>query len=195
VTGRKVDWAGVRRAREASERGDLEALVACIDDGDSAVRGIAVRSLGLLGDSRGVPVLVRTLNSADEGLRVVAVKALGRIGHEDGVPALRRVVRESDDFGLRTEAMIALVRSGDRTAVAPIAGLLTRPDLEHELRNEPVFPHASIRSTKRWARRVLRQEQAVEAVELLEGKLSSQKGLDRWRMRRLIRQLKRTSSK
>jgi hypothetical protein len=93
-------------------------------------------------------------------------------------------------IGIKTEALLACLRCGDRSAAAELAAFLTDSDLlERELRRQPIFPRASVRSTKRWVRRVLVSEHATEALPVLTEAVALSSGIERWRLNRLTRQL------
>jgi HEAT repeat protein len=78
---------------------ELEVLHAALDDPDSAVRRLAILTVGDLGDASSVPALINHLDAVDQEMRLVAIDALGDIGGIEAVDALARLASDDDEFG------------------------------------------------------------------------------------------------
>lgn len=99
---------------------------------ESAVRGLlrdndgrvlpaaAARCLGLLGDSRSVPVLIKALSHDDGSTRLEAAIALGTLKDNRAVPALCERLYSDGSLNVRVNAAVALGRIGDPQAIWPL---------------------------------------------------------------------------
>ena len=103
------------------------------------VRADAARALGLVRESRALPIIIGVLDDEHEEVRAAAVEALGLIGHPQAIPVLlarladesrhqrARIVEALREFGdVATPALIAhaRARTSDTVMVADILGLI-----------------------------------------------------------------------
>jgi HEAT repeats len=105
----RLQEAGLRRRTSLAKRGHfseparspledepLEALHSAIEDDDTEVRRLAIKSAGDLGDGRSVEALTAALWDPDLKVRLAAVISLGEIGGPQSVRALSSVIRSQD---------------------------------------------------------------------------------------------------
>lgn len=108
------DWAGAV----------MDHFVVRLRDADVAVRRVAARVLGDLGDGRVVDVLLGGLKDADRGVRQAVVMALGNIGDARAIGPLREVLSGGDMF-TKGAAAFALGALRDTGAVNLLIAQLT----------------------------------------------------------------------
>lgn len=96
----------------ADEVGDL---IVDLKDKDWVVRGIAVQSLGDIGDSRAIVPLIKALKDEHRFVREAAAVALGKIGDARAVDPLIAVLDDEDGY-VRMSAAEALGEIGDPRA-------------------------------------------------------------------------------
>lgn len=109
-TAARLQEAGLRRRTSLAKRGrftepatspladePLDALNAAIDDPDTEVRRLAIKSAGDLGDERSVGALIARLHDSDPKVRQAAIISLGEIGGPRSVRALANLVRSEDE--------------------------------------------------------------------------------------------------
>jgi HEAT repeat protein len=116
-TMRALRWL---KAEEATD-----AIVACLSNEDSAVRGEAIKTLGALGSKVAIPRFVEIVadKSHEKWDRVWAVAALGNLADAQAVePLIAALADELPE--IRHTAAAALAQIGDRRAVEPIRALL-----------------------------------------------------------------------
>ncbi|MDM7999786.1 MAG: HEAT repeat domain-containing protein, partial [Dehalococcoidia bacterium] len=89
---------------------------------DPDVRRWAAITLGVIGDSRTVPVLALAMQDANREVRREAVIALGRIGNASVVGSLAEALKDKDEE-VRIKAMEALTKVGEPAIPAMIAAL------------------------------------------------------------------------
>ena len=118
----------------------------------------------------------------------MAVKALGKIGDPVAAQPLYEAAVDGVSIGMRTEAMLALHRMGDPRGARMIAEVLVDPTLPEQAKAER---DVSTRSAKRWARRLLADENGFSGIEPLQEALPELSGVERWRTQRLIRRLEK----
>jgi HEAT repeat protein len=85
---RAVEALALLKPQEAV--GPLMRLV--LEDSDTAVRQDAVRALGLIGDTRAIPLLLSSLALKTPSLKLPAIEALGQIRSTEAIPALIALV-------------------------------------------------------------------------------------------------------
>lgn len=103
------------------------------------VRAESARALGLVRESRALPLILSVLDDDHEEVRAAAVESLGLIGHPDAIPVLlarlsdesrhqrARIVEALRGFGdVATPALVAHARThaSDAVMIADILGLL-----------------------------------------------------------------------
>ncbi len=108
---------------------EIEGLVEQLSSGDMRLRVEAARSLGEIGDARGVGPLVRLLKGEESQARGAAVEALGRIGDLRAIEALLPLLENDTAAG---SAVVALGKIGDARAIGPMAKLVARQELVNE---------------------------------------------------------------
>jgi HEAT repeat protein len=149
ATGTLVDRirAGARAA------GLVEQWARQLSDRKWWIRAEAARALGLVRESRALPLIFSVLDDDHEEVRAAAVEALGLIGHPSAIPVLlarladesrhqrARIVEALREFGdIATPALVEHVRthSADAVMVADILGL--------------IGGHVAAETLKQWAR-------------------------------------------
>jgi HEAT repeat protein len=167
------------RARSARVRGDIEALIEMLESADLQARVSATKQLGELGDRAAVPALTRLLNSRLELLRTGALKALAKIGDPATIPPLYAVATDDEAFVVRTAAMSALADLGDPRGSLLIAQALSDRSIPYR------------RWFEKWAAKRLVELKATHAVPDLEQARRVSDPINRWRLRRAIRNLRR----
>lgn len=184
---RKTLIARRNEVRDARLRRDLDQLVDALRETDGDIRRLAAWSLGILGDPKAVKPLVRCLDAHDDALKVNALHALGKIGDLTVIPRLREIAVGSDEFRVRAAAMAALARLGDASGVASLASIIINPDLSrtYAIAKNRVGP------SKRWASHQLVELGARDAIPILEQAKPPAGILERWRINRTIRALRR----
>jgi HEAT repeat protein len=116
----------------------VDALCASTGDAEGPVLGLvahpnpavvadAAQILGRRRAGRAVGTLAQLTLHGDDNVAVAAIEALGRVGGRAAVDALCAAV-ESRHFFRTFPAIDVLGRSGDPRAVAPLVGLLGRPE-------------------------------------------------------------------
>lgn len=85
----------------------VEGLLAALSDPDPDARYGAAHALGLIGDSRAIPVLIRCLQDPEPAVRFWSADALGRLGAESAIDALNRL-RKDRSKPVRDKAAEAL---------------------------------------------------------------------------------------
>ena len=99
-------------------------LIKSLGDGDSGVRGDAVRNLGRLKSGKAVvPLTNRLKGDANSGVRGQAALALAEIGDRKAVPALIQCFKDKS-AGVKGYCVRALGILRAKEAVAPLAGLM-----------------------------------------------------------------------
>lgn len=77
------------------------------------VRGVAIYTLGEMGDNRAVGLLISLLQDPDRHIRRIAVRALGKIGDPRAADALVVLLsRPEENLSVRRTALWALNRIG-----------------------------------------------------------------------------------
>jgi HEAT repeat protein/VanZ family protein len=100
------------------------ALIACLRDEASNVRGSAATALGKIGSPEAVPALMGCLRDEASNVRGSAATALGKIGSPEAAPALIECLHDNDDK-VRGSAATALGKIGSPEAVPALMGCLT----------------------------------------------------------------------
>jgi HEAT repeat protein len=114
-------------------------LVDIVLDKDSrAVRTLAVRALGAIGDPRAAPALVRLIEDHDDHplVRAGAASALGQVGADQAYRLLLQLFKSgNEDENVRRCAAVGLGHLGDRRAFDPLLAALEDADwpLRHSL--------------------------------------------------------------
>jgi len=112
--------------------GDVEtAIEAFTDDRNPAVVADVAQVLGRRRSPRSIPTLVRLSQHAHDNVAVMALEGLGRIGGRAAVDQLVAAV-QSGSFFRTFPAIDVLGRSGDPRSVAPLAQLLEQPQYSFE---------------------------------------------------------------
>lgn len=168
--------SAVKRARAAETLGDLGhrpavgLLCRLLEDHDEAVRLVAARSLGRIGDARAtrplldslgsgrqvpehviaqalsrlgpraVPMLVEGVAAPDARVRGLAIETLGRLGGHGAIGAVIEALEGDESLAVRIHAAQALGRLGLPAATRP---LLTATDS-----GEPVLRAAAVEALR-----------------------------------------------
>ncbi|MCX6551024.1 MAG: HEAT repeat domain-containing protein [Acidobacteria bacterium] len=125
------------------------------------VRAEAARALGLVRESRALPLVFKALDDEHEEVRAAAVEALGLIGQRQAIPVLlerlpdetrhqrARIVEALREFGdVATPALVehARKRPGDAVVVADILGLIGGHVAAEELQAWMNSPDGAVRT-------------------------------------------------
>jgi HEAT repeat protein len=170
-------------AREARDRGDVEALIAMLGETDRTRRLAAVANLGDPQFLRASLPLLRCLQAADENLRIGALRALAEIGDSSTAGEIAGAAAEDDSLAVRVAAMEALATMRDQRAVLLIQSALSQP--------QPKWRQWF----RRWAAKKLVELDATEAIPDLEAARRGASPITRWRLRVAVRQLQRASAR
>jgi putative membrane-bound dehydrogenase-like protein len=112
---------GIWAATRAGAGADV-LIRAALEDGDATVRQVALHSISLRRDERGVgPLLCVLKEDKSAQHRRAAAEALGRLGSREAVPFLLAALAETNDHVLDHSLTFALIEIGDRDGTA--AGL------------------------------------------------------------------------
>jgi len=167
-------------ARQASERADVDALLALLNSTDRSARISAVVHLGEVSTPSAVAALVQCLQAKDEMLRKGALVSLASIGDVSVASDVYDLATQDSSVGVRVTAMSTLASLGDPRATPLIAAMLHEAD-------------PSARWYRKWATMKLVELGEKSAIPDLE-RARSQTGprpIVRWRLNRAIRTLKR----
>lgn len=113
---------GSLRASEA-----LDALIASLGDGASAVRVAAARALGQIGGQRARAALRKYGAQSDMALRIAVAQALANSPDPLSTPILLQLLEDAEPR-VRTAAAMALGTLGDERAVGPLREHVADPD-------------------------------------------------------------------
>lgn len=107
----------------------VEPLLAALDD-ESDARDWAIEALGMIGETRALPVLLRILSQPDATSRdlVSVLRALESLGHAalPALPHLRRLTRHHD-LGWQAARVLGVIGSDAAAALPELIALLRRP--------------------------------------------------------------------
>ena len=112
MLGKRENWVRVEQASGSEEGYE---------------RGVAVRLLGELQDSRALPKLIQTLTDPQPTIRVAAAAALGKLGQPDAVPALVEVLSKGIP-SLRSTAAVSLGKLNAEKAIPALKKALNDSD-------------------------------------------------------------------
>jgi putative membrane-bound dehydrogenase-like protein len=112
---------GVWAATRVGAGADVLIRTAAREDTDESVRQVALHSISLRRDERGVGPLGDLLKSKSAQNRRAAAEGLGRIGSQEAVPFLLAALAENNDHVLDHSLTYALIEIADRDGTA--AGL------------------------------------------------------------------------
>jgi HEAT repeat protein len=180
---REVTHAGYSKhsslaAREARARGDIATLLTLLVSPERGARISAVLQLGELGGAEARDALLKCLNAGDDKLRNGALVSLRKIGDPSTAQKVLEIAESDPSPGTRLRAIEALMDFRDPKSVDLLVAML-----EHPGGWEPWY--------RRWAVKQLSRVRAVQAIPALERAGRSAGWLDRMRIRRLIRHLRR----
>jgi len=94
----------------------LEAMILSMEDIHPLVRATAVKGIGLLGDSRQIPLIASKLKDKDKTVRAQVVEALYRLGGEEVKHLLRPLLKDPDSR-VRVNTILALHQAGSQEAM------------------------------------------------------------------------------
>ncbi len=109
-------WAATRAGAGADP-----LIRAALDDQDEAVRQVALHSIAVRRDERGVGPLIGELKAKSDQERRAAAEGLGRLGSREPMPDLLAALAENNDPFLEHSLTFALIEIADRDGTA--AGL------------------------------------------------------------------------
>lgn len=69
----------------------------CAASADPFMRGVAIITLGYIGDKQALPYLTDALEYGNKALRLQAAEALGRLGHQKALPSLYKALNDPSD--------------------------------------------------------------------------------------------------
>jgi len=90
-----------------------------LNDANPKVMMAAAECMGMLRDTRAVPVLLKLVTSSDPDVRLNAVKGLGEAGDPAALPALRQTLTDPD-LNMRGWGIIGLGRLKDQDSLADL---------------------------------------------------------------------------
>ncbi|MBU4563131.1 MAG: HEAT repeat domain-containing protein [Desulfarculus sp.] len=126
-----------RTCQEAAHSGCQVKVVELTPEGIMAlagsqcyqVRGVAIYSLGEIGETRAVDLLIGMLQDPDRHIRRIAVRALGKIGDNRAVEPLVAVLnQQGENVTVRCTAAWALGQMGDPQACAALERMARAAD-------------------------------------------------------------------
>jgi hypothetical protein len=185
--------------RDAAQRRDVVWLTAAL--ADPKMRGSAALALGNLQAREAVPALIRNLRVKNDLDRSAAVIALRKIEDASAAPALLEIALRDESWNLRTSAIDALATLDDPRGVQLLARLAVDPKSvfvgatrSYDAMPRPLGRRPSIRWTRRWSLRRLRELKAVNALEVLEPASTWRPSPHAIRLQRTIYELRRAAS-
>lgn len=117
----------------------IHGLVRYLQDPYNRGRNLAVRALGLIGDTVALPIMAETLRDSDEVVRSMAAWALGQFGDAAAVPALLDATHDSKQcVRTRAAAALRLLGHGHDLALPLVDETLIRQHVQN-LRSRPSF--------------------------------------------------------
>jgi HEAT repeat protein len=116
LVGRRVPSAVVASAVLALGPAAVPPVRELLGSPDDAVRAMAVRLIGFLGDAHDARVVIPRLVDPSPDVRAQAALALGRLGAADAADAVRELLHDPEP-SVRGSAATALGAIGDRDAV------------------------------------------------------------------------------
>lgn len=167
--------------RQLVKQGHSYGLIQVVENpanaSDPGVRWLAIRGLGRHGESEVASRLLPSLEDPSSDIRAVTAEALGRLGYRGAVPDL--ILRLTDSSRtVRRLSIISLGLIGDSLAIGPLRSVALR-----ERAVERVHAVDALGS--------IGGPEANVALELF---LSDRNWWVRWRSRRALRRLNRSSS-
>ena len=108
---------------QQSEIAPTEALLAALEDEDSAVVYSALKAIGAQGDAENAIPIVRLTASKDKMLRVAAAVTLVHLGFSEGADALERLALDAD-ARIRRVAAESIGETGDQRFIPILIRLL-----------------------------------------------------------------------
>jgi HEAT repeat protein len=164
------------KAQDARNRGDIDGLLDMLSSTDIGMRLAAAVHLNDMPDPRAIDLLLRALRSEAKYLRMYAAGALGKIGDTSTSDTIYELGRTDQESVVRCACAEALVAVGDRRSI----------DLFGNLLNE-----RGIR--KRFVERTLVELGGIEALPALEAAAARAGLVQKLRLRKTIRALKRAA--
>jgi HEAT repeat protein len=95
-----------------------------LNDPNEKISMTAAECMGLLGDTRAVPVLLKLANSTDGDIRLNAVKGLGEAGDKAALPTLRQGLKDPN-LNMRGWSIIGLGRLKDEDSLIDLEHIAT----------------------------------------------------------------------
>jgi HEAT repeat protein len=118
-------WERRRAIKDAKKRGDVQYVIAALDDPDRLNRTLAARALEDLNATEAIPSLMPLLDDADT--QIAGARALGRLGATEAIPRLRELASNEEDPSVQMWACAALANLGDPATLDLALPLLTHP--------------------------------------------------------------------
>jgi len=114
----KIHLLGVGRSKAA-----IPALIECLKDEDSFIRGKAAFALGEIGSDSVIQSLIELLEDEDSFVRWKAADGLGEAGSEAAIPPLINLFKD-EDVDVRESAAFALGKIGSEAIIQSLIKLL-----------------------------------------------------------------------
>ncbi|WP_231948113.1 NACHT domain-containing protein [Phormidesmis priestleyi] len=114
----KIHLLGVGRSKAA-----IPALIECLKDEDSFIRGKAAFALGEIGSDSVIQSLIELLEDEDSFVRWKAADGLGEAGSEAAIPPLINLFKD-EDVDVRESAAFALGKIGSEAVIQSLIKLL-----------------------------------------------------------------------
>lgn len=122
--------------KRATRAEACEALCRVLGSGDGAHRCFAARSLGRIGQRAAVDALIEALRDEDEDVRAEAAEALGLLGEGRAAAALLENLAGDPCGEVKVNAVNALGRLGDPSAIPQLKRLVVGRDEENVVWDE-----------------------------------------------------------
>jgi len=115
---------------ERQSRRDTTLLVEALTSADATIRARAALALGSVRAVSAIPALVPLLTDSVADVRALAAFALGQVGDAQLTGPLLDALRAERDLAVQKQLLDALGKTGDRSALAAVAGLSLSADQE-----------------------------------------------------------------
>jgi HEAT repeat protein len=104
-------------------RSFFPGVAALLNDDEAEIRTYAALTLGLIGDSRAIPLLLDALNDPEKNVQFVAIESLGRLKADAAVDRLLEIL-QGNDFFLMFPTIQSLTLIGDPKPVPQLIELV-----------------------------------------------------------------------
>jgi HEAT repeat protein len=117
-----------------------------LNDPNPDIQMTAAECLGLLRDSRAVPVLMKLVTSSDPEVKLNAIKGLGEAGDRSALPALRPLINDPD-LNMRGWSIVGLGKLRDEDSLIDLEHIATDDAQPSTIREAAAASVEEIRSS------------------------------------------------